>query len=177
VGSVRGIRADEQRRPRAIPNDRALFVASSIGASVSSVASKATYFDAGVKYLFLPFKGGYQPYATPWFRRRRVGQGRGISASTARSCPKRQLQDQYGRPTWGRSRRVDHQADFFFSAPACRAIFWAFTTSTFHIATDAFFAKTRDNRRTIRASAPNGFRWASGSTFRHMARGPTPAAN
>jgi hypothetical protein len=62
-------------------DDRALVVANNIGASVSSVASKATYFDAGVKYLFLPFKGGYQPYATLGFGAARVAQDVVFSAN------------------------------------------------------------------------------------------------
>ncbi len=42
-------------------DDRAQVIANFIGGS-AAVAEKATYFDAGVKYLLVPFGGGYQPY-------------------------------------------------------------------------------------------------------------------
>jgi opacity protein-like surface antigen len=76
-------------------DDRALVVANSIGASVSSVAAKATYFDAGVKYLFLPFKGGYQPYANLGFGAARVSQSVVFGANGA-ELSESQLLDQYG---------------------------------------------------------------------------------
>jgi opacity protein-like surface antigen len=43
-------------------DDRAQTIANFIGGS-PSVGESATYFDVGIKYLFVPFSGGYQPYA------------------------------------------------------------------------------------------------------------------
>jgi len=76
-------------------DDRAQLVANSVGISVSSVASKATYFDAGVKYLFLPFKGGYQPYASLGFGAARVAQDVVFSVNGT-ELSETQLRDQYG---------------------------------------------------------------------------------
>ena len=42
-------------------DDRAALIAGVIGGTAES-AARATYADAGVKYLFVPFGGGYTPY-------------------------------------------------------------------------------------------------------------------
>jgi opacity protein-like surface antigen len=49
--------------------DRAALIAGIIGGSVDA-AARATYVDAGIKYLFVPFGGGYTPY---------VGLGFGVA--------------------------------------------------------------------------------------------------
>src|ERR1700730_15601577 len=75
-------------------DDRAQLIANAIGGSVSA-ASKATYFDAGVKYLFVPFKQVYQPYATLGFGAARVAQDVVFSVNGAQ-LSEAQLYDQYG---------------------------------------------------------------------------------
>jgi hypothetical protein len=75
-------------------DDRAGIAADAIGASVS-VASKATYVDAGVKYLFLPIFGDYQPYATLGFGVARVTQDVVFSVNGT-ALSESQLLDQYG---------------------------------------------------------------------------------
>lgn len=52
-----------------LTEDRAGLIAGLIGASADAVA-RATYVDAGIKYLFPPFGGGYIPY---------VGLGFGVA--------------------------------------------------------------------------------------------------
>jgi opacity protein-like surface antigen len=75
-------------------DDRANVIANAIGAS-ASVATKATYFDAGVKYLFVPFHGGYQPYATLGLGAARVSQDVVFSVGGT-ELSETQLLDQYG---------------------------------------------------------------------------------
>jgi opacity protein-like surface antigen len=75
-------------------DDRADLIANAIGGS-ASVASKATYFDAGVKYLFVPFKQVYQPYATVGFGFARVAQDVVFSVND-NELSETQLLDQYG---------------------------------------------------------------------------------
>jgi opacity protein-like surface antigen len=75
-------------------DDRANLIANAIGAS-ASVASKATYFDAGVKYLFVPFRQVYQPYATLGFGFARVAQDVVFSVD-GNELSETQLLDQYG---------------------------------------------------------------------------------
>jgi opacity protein-like surface antigen len=87
IGRMRNVASGET-------DDRAESVARAIGASVS-VASKATYFDAGVKYLFVPFLGGYQPYATLGFGAARVTQDVVFSVNNT-ALSETQLLDQYG---------------------------------------------------------------------------------
>jgi opacity protein-like surface antigen len=60
-----------------------------------SAASKATYFDAGVKYLFVPFKRVYQPYATLGFGLARVSQDV-VFSTNGTELSEAQLYDQYG---------------------------------------------------------------------------------
>jgi opacity protein-like surface antigen len=75
-------------------DDRADLIANAIGGS-ASVASKATYFDAGVKYLLVPFKQVYQPYATIGFGFARVAQDVVFSVND-NELSETQLLDQYG---------------------------------------------------------------------------------
>jgi opacity protein-like surface antigen len=77
-----------------LTDDRAELIANAIGASVSA-ASKATYFDAGVKYLFVPFKQVYQPYAILGFGAARVNQDVVFSVNGS-ELSEAQLYDQYG---------------------------------------------------------------------------------
>ena len=75
-------------------DERAELIANSIGAS-ASVASKATYFDVGAKYLLVPFGGGYQPYAAIGFGFARVSHDVVFSVNDT-ELSETQLADQYG---------------------------------------------------------------------------------
>jgi opacity protein-like surface antigen len=77
-----------------LTDDRAELIANSIGAS-PSVASKATYFDVGAKYLLVPFGGGYQPYAAIGFGFARVSQDVVFSVNDS-ELSETQLSEQYG---------------------------------------------------------------------------------
>jgi opacity protein-like surface antigen len=75
-------------------DDRAQIIASAIGAS-ASVAQRATFYDAGVKYLFVPFGGGYQPYAGLGFGAAHVSNDVVFSVGGA-DLSEDQLLNQYG---------------------------------------------------------------------------------
>jgi opacity protein-like surface antigen len=75
-------------------DERAALIATSIGAS-PSVASRATYFDVGMKYLLVPFGGGYQPYAALGFGFAHVSQDVVFSVNDS-ELSEEQLAEQYG---------------------------------------------------------------------------------